>query len=172
MTIITKMHGNMNIKFIAVHMWNRKSAMLVLYMDKGKKSNIHSSVPYFFHKRHSYRQVIRTKCNWTQYCHLHGMLTSLRRRNLDSASTRRYLLLKRCSVMMEGAEQLQGVGTLRNVCKLNKVTVMPTVTALNASDRRTSPCTEQFRTVKRVFVSAFGVVEMKYLYCIFVGVGV
>jgi hypothetical protein len=48
---------------------------------------------------------------------------------------------------------------------------MPTVTALNASDCRTSPCTEQFRMVKRVFVSAFGVVEMKYLYCIFVGGG-
>jgi len=45
---------------------------------------------------------------------------------------------------------------------------MPTVTALNASDCQTSLCTEQFKMVKRGFASAFWIVEMKYLYCIFV----
>ena len=66
--------------------------------------------------------------------------------------------MKRCSVTIAGtlgrAEQVQGVNTLCNVSKLNKITVMPTVTALNASDCRTSLCIEQFRMVILVFVSA------------------
>ena len=60
-----------------------------------------------------------------------------------------------------GAEWIQwGVNRLCNVCILNKVTV----TALNAGDCRTSLCTEQFG-----MVSAFWIVQMKYLYSIFVG---